>query len=826
MYHIRLQGILILIFILLNTTITAQFRKADSAELLRKTIVAGRINSQCKIDGYLDETFWKSLPVASDFVQYSPRNRYYPSYKTEVRFGYDDDALYIGAIMFDPHPDSLYTELGKRDQLEELAVDYISFDILPYNDGLNMYEFKVSPSGLQHDCKYSAVGQDITWDAVWQSTTRIGDSAWYAEVRLPYSALRFPKTEKQVWGINMWRCIRRNNEWSTWSFVDNTVNDIFKYYGDLTGIENIDPPFRLNITPYIASYLNSDPEHSGWSKSVRGGVDLRWGLNESYTLDMMLIPDFGQIQTDDKILNLSPFEVRYDEKRQFFTEGTELFDKGGILYSRRIGGLPRNYDIVSASLGANESIISNPDETRIINATKISGRNRKGLGAGFFNAMTAPVYAEISIDSNNNTRKILTQPFTNYNVLVLDQNLKNNSYISLINTNLISPQDGYMANVTGLEENIMNASRTLEVYSVLNVSNTEENNGTRITGHQLTAHIFKPSGNFQYQILHTHADKQYDPNDMGYLEVNNYSNNSVSLWYNFYEPRSFYNSQIFKVWTFYNTLFDQKSRKNSGFGVASKTTFKNFQYAYISFISCPWGSNDYNEPRVEGRFYHAPATNDLVLLFSTDLRKAFTITFSEEIVGNPALSNPANYLSASPRYRFTDHFSMSYEITLNTLKNNFGWVNTVPTEYAQPNIYFGRRNVQTVNSILSGKYIFSTKLMATLRLRHYWSAVKYLDFQRLLQDGSLEESTYSGEHNVNFNTFSSDIQLIWYFAPGSELSVVWKDAITTLDESIALNYFRNLGNTFEQPMARSISVRVLYYLDYNEIKRKLSAKRS
>ena len=242
-----------------------------------------------------------------------------------MRFAYDDAALYACAVLFDPNPDSIFKQLGKRDQIEQLTTDYISFDILPYDDDLNMYEFKVSPTNLQNDCKYSAIGQDITWDAVWESAAKITDSGWVVEIRIPFSALRFPKIENQVWGINMWRNNQRKQEYSTWSWVDNKTQDIFRYYGKLVGMKNIKPPLRLSFSPYVSGYVEKNPDSKNWSYFLRGGLDLRLGLNESYTLDMMLIPDFGQVQSDDIILNLSPFEVRYDEKRQFFTEATELF---------------------------------------------------------------------------------------------------------------------------------------------------------------------------------------------------------------------------------------------------------------------------------------------------------------------------------------------------------------------------------------------------------------------------------------------------------------------------------------------------------------------
>ena len=302
----------------------------------------------------------QKLPVAGDFVQYMPLNGDKPAFPTVVRFAYDDVALYVSAVMYDPCPDSIPDQLGKRDQIEQLNTDYISIDILPYNDAINMYEFKISPSNLQNDCKYSAIGQDIFWDAVWESATTINADSWIVEVKIPYSALRFPKQEMQVWGINMWRNNQRRREFSTWCFVDVANREIFNYYGEVTGMKNITPPVRLSFSPYVAGYVEQEPGTDKWSWYARGGMDLRYGISEAYTLDMILIPDFGQVQSDDKVLNLTPFEIQYDEKRQFFTEGTELFDKCNIFYSRRVGGMPKNYDLPYNEAGVKQVVTQYP----------------------------------------------------------------------------------------------------------------------------------------------------------------------------------------------------------------------------------------------------------------------------------------------------------------------------------------------------------------------------------------------------------------------------------------------------------------------------------
>ena len=322
----------------------------DSVSFERKSIKAKRIEQTPVIDGIPDKGLWDQLPVATGFIQYDPYNGRKSVYETEIRFGYNETGLYMGAFMHDPHPDSISAELGKRDQIDELNTDYITADILPYNDGLTMFEFKISPAGLQSDNKFSAVGRESSWDAVWESAATINDSGWIAEVFIPYSALRFPKTEVQTWGINMWRNLNRRNEKSTWSWVPNNVGEIFKYYGTVTGMEGIKPPLRLSLWPYLAGYLEKTPSQKQWNNNIRGGMDLKYGISQSYTLDMQLIPDFGQVRSDDIILNLTPFEVRYDEKRQFFTEGTELFQKCDIFYTRRVGSVPKGYDAASTAL--------------------------------------------------------------------------------------------------------------------------------------------------------------------------------------------------------------------------------------------------------------------------------------------------------------------------------------------------------------------------------------------------------------------------------------------------------------------------------------------
>jgi hypothetical protein len=800
-------------------------QQLDSMKLGRKNIVAVRISVPPKIDGHPDEEFWKTAPVAGNFVEYSPRSGTLPPLQTMIKFAYDDVALYILAVMYDSRPDSICHELGRRDQVESLNTDYISFDILPYNDGLNMYEFKVTPANLQNDCKYSAMGTDITWDAVWESAALITDSAWITEVRIPYSALRFPKVENQVWGINMWRNIHRSHEYSTWSWVDNKSQDIFRYYGTLTGISRIKPPVRLSFAPYVSGYLEKSPDNKNWSWLLRGGLDLRYGINESYTLDMMLIPDFGQVQSDDQVLNLTPFEIRYDEKRQFFTEGTELFNKCEIFYTRRVGSMPKNYDKAYAVLDSTEKVIKNPEQTRIINATKISGRNAKGFGIGFFNGMTTNTWATIQNTITGKSRRIMTQPFTNYNVLVFDQNLKNNSYISLINTNYWTPDNGYSANVTGAETTIKNKKSTFQFFGRVNVSQKYTRETNPEFGHQYLVTLSKPSGKFQYQLLRQETGSTYDPNDMGYISYNNEAYNRLRLsWYD-YDPKGKIISSQTDVGMIYTTLCKSYDFKTLDFDLNNSVTFVNYWINTLYADIQPLGFNDYYEPRMWGRVYKMPLNYSGEWRFATNDRKTFRYHHNFGFTNSPTDNHFKYYIGFTPRIRFNDRFSVTLDMQFEKDLNNYGWVSTAYDESSVPCIYFGRRDITTISNILSARYIFSTKTSLTLRTRHYWSQAKYLSFYSLEENGTLLPTSFIDNQNINFNAFTVDLQFVWYFAPGSEMSIVWKNTINTSGDQLVHNYFTDLGNTINAPQSNSFSIRVLYYLDYLNIKKAFSKRK-
>ena len=229
--------------------------------------------------------------------------------------------------------------------------------------------------------------------------------------------------------------------------------------------------------------------------TYNGGLDLKYGINESFTLDATLVPDFGQVRSDDQVLNLSPYEVKFNENSPFFMEGTELFSKGGIFYSRRIGSKPNGYDNAYDQLDANEVVTSNPSESTLINATKISGRTQSGLGIGIFNAMTRNMHATIKDTLSEDIREVLTGPFTNYNMIVVDQSLKNNSYVSFVNTNVRRNAEKddyyYTANVTATDFRIQDRSRQYSISGKAALSQKYYDNADTDLGHMLELRMGK-----------------------------------------------------------------------------------------------------------------------------------------------------------------------------------------------------------------------------------------------------------------------------------------------------------------------------------------------
>ncbi|NND88270.1 MAG: carbohydrate binding family 9 domain-containing protein, partial [Flavobacteriaceae bacterium] len=472
----------------------------------KKSLQISRTQEPPKIDGLLDDSVWKDANEATGFIQFRPDVGVSDTEenKTIVKMAYDDQAIYLAAFLKDD-PALISKQLASRDNFGQS--DFFGLVLNPNNDGQNDTEFFVFASGTQADAIANpSVGEDFGWNAVWDSAVQIHEDGWSLEIKVPYRCLRFDNNNINSWGVQFHRRFRRNESQYTWNPIDITKGNIGLYHGELNGLSNLEPPVRLAFYPFVSTVQDFyDGEHES---NVNVGLDIKYGITENFTLDMTMIPDFSQAGFDNVSLNLGPFEQTFSERRQFFTEGVDLFNKGDLFFSRRIGSRPSTFPETQE----NEEVVNYPETVKVLNAVKVSGRTQKGLGLGVFNSFTEKTYATIENIVTGDVRREVVEPFTNYNILVVDQQFNQNSSIGLINTNVIREGGFRDANVTGLISDITNKRNTYNVRAQLKMSQLNLQEETQ-RGFSSFFMIRKVHGNYRYSFDHSYADDSYDIND-------------------------------------------------------------------------------------------------------------------------------------------------------------------------------------------------------------------------------------------------------------------------------------------------------------------------
>ncbi len=799
-----------------------------------------RTSLPVKIDGLLNDSAWKDAAIASNFIEFSPKAGAQEAYenRTETWLIYNDLGIYFGGYCHERTKDSIASELSGRDGFAVYykggaTNDYIGIIFDTYKDKLNGFEYFLTPHGVQGDAKVSAfnnhnAGVDFSWNAVWEGGAVIHDDGWSFEMFIPYSAIRFGKKKIQDWGLNITRMRRKTGQQYMWSPIDPNVKGALTQEGSWTGITNIKPPLRLQLSPYFSVYANhfplNQPGEKNWSTRVNGGLDLRYGITQAFTLDATLIPDFGQVQSDNRVLNLSPFDVQFNENRSFFTEGKELFGKANLFYSRRIGIEPIILHSAYDGLTANEKIIKNPQESKLINAFKISGRTQSGLGIGVLNAITNTRYATIEDSITKEQRKVLIDPLTNYSIVVLNQTLKNNSSVSFINTNVMRSGKDYDANVSAALFDFNNKKNSWNVLGTIAVSNlfNYKQDGENLTGYSHYLHFGKISGRFNFNITQELKDTKYTNRDLGYFTNNNLLVHGTNVSYNWIEPKSFYNRIIMKISSRFNQLFTpfdfidkkyQSARVNYELNVQSKKLW----WAGLE-IGYYFSQNDFYEPNREGFFFKRGPNLSLEGYFESDKAKKYFFFLSATAKKSfKFYEHTVTDFDIRQNVRFNSKFSVAHSLSFTPVKNNVGYVYSVNN----PDGVFAKSNRTTIENTLGMKYNFSNKMGITFEMRHYLSTVENKEFFTLQPDGKLTQNTsFSNNADLNVNFFNIDMLYTWQFAPGSFINIAWKNAVSNTRGIVQHNYFTNLKRTIGAEQNNNISLKVIYFLDYLQLKKK------
>ncbi|MCL9804761.1 carbohydrate binding family 9 domain-containing protein [Flavobacterium amniphilum] len=791
--------------------------KSDSFE--KKKLLTKRISNPISIDGLLDEAEWQNAETATDFVMLEPDNGkpIDPTKKTDVKVLYDDEAIYIGAILNDNEPEKIMREITQRD--DDGATDFFGISVNGYNDGQQEFRFIVTAAGVQWDANASSTtGEDASWDAIWESNVKLTEKGWQVEVKLPYSALRFSKEQKQTWGIQFFRQLRRFRQLYTWNYVNNNKGSLEQQSGELTGIESIKTPTRLFFFPYASTYVSNNKEN-GTKTEFKGGMDIKYGINDAFTLDAILVPDFGQTAFDNQILNLGPFEQQFNENRPFFTEGTDLFNKGNLFYSRRIGGKPSlRKGKLNDMKGEDEIIEDYPEKINLVNALKISGRTKKGLGIGFMNAVTEKTEATLKDTITGIRRHQVVESLANYNILTLDQRFNKNSSVSLINTNVTRNGEFRDANVSALvfdlntKKNTFNLSGDFK-YSYVNEFQKQENKN----GYNTSLSFSETSGKIRFSLTTNYITKEFDNNDLGITFKTNYLGTYGNLHYRILKPTKTFNTLTanMNVNSEFENITGKLQAGNVNFNLNS--TFKNNDGFGGGLFIRPLDVHDFYAPQKDGRYVTYPEYYETWVYYSSNYNRKFAFDFNPWIGTTSEVGRDSYGFSLSPRYRFSNKLMVILGYDYSKENNTVGFYDHLD----DGDIIFEKRDINTSTVYLKSRFALNNKMTININTRYYWSYVDAKGFKELQEDGSLNNIYLPESSAQDFSSWNLDCSYSWWIAPGSQLNILYRNNSGNYDEGLSRvekNLSHNFQNLFGDKLNHTFSISLRYFLDFNRVK--------
>ncbi len=811
----------------------------------KRVYYAERTENAPRIDGHLTETCWQQGVWSGGFRQQQPLQAHPPSQETECKILYDDQNIYIGIKCYDSEPEKIRAILGRRDDFTSGDVAGVALDT--YYDKRTAFEFNVSAAGQKIDLMHlGAYLWDTNWDAVWDGKTYIGDSLWSVEIRIPFSQLRFAEKEEQVWGMHIWRWIDRLDEEVQWKLIPIDAPAMVYIFGELRGIKGIQTKRNFEILPYAKAKYITDAVNN---RLLGIGLDGKIGVTSDFTLDYTLNPDFGQVEADPSELNLTSYEVFYDEKRPFFLEGNSIleYDIGSdlLFYSRRIGHAPSYIPYASG-----DQEVSVPENTSILSALKLTGKNKRGFSIGVINSMTSREFAVVKEGSQDN--KIAAEPFTNYFISRLKKDFNEGKTVigGIITSTIRSIKDSHLdflpesATVGGLnlQHNWLNRKYFVDLktfYSQINGSETAISNLQRSSRHLFqredASHLeFDPhktrligwggqlsggkrSGKLRITGLLDWRSPGVDMNDLGYLRQADYIRESVSVRYQVNQPRGivrnyYITSGYIHDWSFgWENIYSKWD--NHGY-----VKFKNLWSIHLD-LDRYWG--ELNTRQLRGGpalrisdmtsfeyFIQTNSTKDLFLgagsnydWYDNDLSRSVhhTLFASLQIGNNITITSNTEYLKKIDNNQY---------ITQKFLND-------------QQKYIVGKIDRKTLFTTLRMEYFITPELSLQYYGSPYASIGKYLDFKEvhIAHSKNADEQYQFFNHSegvdgkillnpknesypsfrisnpdFNFQEFRSNFVARWEFLPGSTMYLVWTHN-RTRNES---RYNPSVTNSFKE----------------------------
>ena len=796
----------------------------------RKEIKITRFNNPPKIDGIINDSQWNGLEPATGFERWMPNNgqKEREGYESFIYLGYDDNGIYIAGKFNDPNPSLIPLEFSQRDDIWEVNADSFWLSINTNDDNLNDQGFQVTSAGTLGDTYTSGEFSDEDWnfDTVFEAKVSIDENGWNMEMKIPYSALRFPSSDIQSWGIQFSRRIIEFGEFYTWNYIDTKTSTFRESLGLLNGLKNISPPTRLFFYPYLQSSVDLNKNNrplSGYS----AGMDLKYGISNNFTLDATLIPDFGQVAFDEKELNLSPFEQKFDENRAFFTEGSQLFKKadtggfrgGNFFYSRRIGD-----DIILNTdelIEDNEELISYETKSNLVNSIKLTGTTNSGLSIGIINSITEKAYANVKDLNTQEIKNKLIAPLTNYNVVSLSQTALNKySTFSFLNTNVNRGDDFKGSNNSALVVDLYDNDRKFNINANVFQSNSKSFSDTK--GFRGGISLSELTGSLRFDIGWNGVDANYYQNDLGYYNLRNDQRLWAKVGYMTFKPTKLYEKIEAYLWMSERSRFYPKILKSLGGRIGLTLTSLKLEEIRASFDYTS-KYKDFEETRKEDFFIYQPAEYELEFNYRSDTRKK--LVYGSGIEHSYGVNEQFNENSSETEiefysgYRLSNQFKVELGISNGISKNEIGYVFD-----ENDNLYFGNRKVKFTENNISLNYNFNSYKSLNLKFRQFWSSALYKeDFFLLKSDGnrSVSEKNISDYNpNTNFNLWNLDLSYNWEFAPGSKITLLYRNNIFNENNLSGISYYNSTKELFEKPINHQLSLRINYFIDFNLLKKK------
>jgi hypothetical protein len=750
-----------------------------SQEPVKKTYETRFTETVPVIDGKADDKCWDQVSWEGGFIQLQPAENKPPSQETAFKILYDDNNLYVLICAFDTEPGKISKLMSRRDNFEG---DMVQIVIDSHDDKQTGFAFTATASGSKGDEAVSEDGNnwDESWNPVWFLGTSIDDKGWIAEMKIPFSQLRFGKKDEQVWGLQLMRHIHRLEERSFWQYIPKGSPGQIHLYGELHGIKNIKPKLQVELLPYAVGKIErfekeeGNPFMTGKSSKLSAGLDGKVGLSNNFTLDFTINPDFGQVEADPSEVNLTAFETYFNEKRPFFIEGKSIFQfvpnqsivindmqADNLFYSRRIGRYPHNYP----SLGANE-YARMPEATTILGAAKISGKTKDGLSVGILESVTNEEKA--TIDNLGVRRKETVEPLTNYFVGRIQKDFKKGEtvlggIVTAVNRDISNPELLYLPSsaytggidfqhnwkertwyvagnaefsyLKGKEEAMINLQRSSARYyqrpdaGYLKVDSSR----TSLSGFGATVKFGKSSKkHLQFETSVTVRTPGLELNDIGYMRYTNIIHHGT--WVAYYIRNPFFIFNNFYLNTNYWFYWDLSGKKIAGLtNMNFNSQFKNRWRINGSVTRV--SENVSTSLLRGGPSFIYPGGQEYNLNISTDQSKKFIISTGGYLNVGDVKADRTHAYWLGAEIKPLNSLSLSFEPQYSTTDSKMQYVSEA-TMGSESRYLFAEINQKTIYLTFRINYTINPELTIEYYGQPFISAGKYSNFKRVTDPGA------------------------------------------------------------------------------------------